>query len=221
MIIQVCDYSARGILLEGSITAPRQQKEQVCRDLHIGESIKLPGDDVRRPTPKKIRLKPNDCLRIETDEHLTVPSNVFGTICSRASLTAEGLIVANLKIDPKFQGKLTITIYNTSKNIITLNHELPFCSIFFQGLETPLPDTAPIRTPPEAKIISGHRIVETLNRALPFILTFGASVLASLIASYLFGWIKPEYKTSRHLPNTAIVEQQTAKSNEQHPQQQP
>src|SRR5688500_17334031 len=132
MVIRLCDYAEKGILFNGDAPPARHDKEHVCYDLHVGESVKLPGDDTRRPTPKRIRLKANDCLRIETREHLSIPNDLFGTICSRASLTAEGLLVANLKIDPKFQGKLVVTVYNTSKNIITINSELPFCSIFFQ-----------------------------------------------------------------------------------------
>src|SRR5437016_3312221 len=101
MIIRVEDYEAKGIVLHNGIPFHATGKEQICYDLHVGESIKRPGDDTRRATPASIRLKPNDCIRIETREELALPNNVFGTICSRASLTAEGLVAANLKIDPK------------------------------------------------------------------------------------------------------------------------
>ena len=138
MIIKLADYEAKGIVLHNATAFQANDKEQICYDLHVGDSVKRPGDDTRRATPRPIRLKPNDCVRIETREELAVPNNVFGTICSRASLTAEGLVAANLKIDPKFHGKLFVTVYNTSRNINAINPDLPFCSIFFQTLETPV-----------------------------------------------------------------------------------
>ena len=192
MIIRVSDYPAKGIkIVSNGAQANGDPKEQICFDLHVGEGVRIAGDDTRRRTPNPIRLKPNDCLRIETREHLTIPNTVFGMLCSRASLTAEGLVAANLKIDPKFQGKLTITIFNASKNVITINPNLPFCSIYFATLEEPVDSESPIRTPPEAKIITGNRILEWFHRSSGHILTFVLSVLASIIASYIFGWAGP------------------------------
>lgn len=207
MIIKVADYEARSIVLHNAVPFVATGKEQICYDLHVGESVKRPGDETRRRTPKQIRLKPNDCIRVETREELALPNDVFGTICSRASLTAEGLVAANLKIDPKFHGKLFVTVYNTSRNINTINTDLPFCSIFFQTLESPVSDAAPMRHPPEAKIITGPRVVEAFLRARPFLLTFIASVLASLLAAYLFGWFHPQEKASNSSTTSPKIEQ--------------
>jgi deoxycytidine triphosphate deaminase len=93
MIIKVANYEAKGIVLRNAVPFRENDKEQICYDLHVGQSVKRPGDDIRRATPKKIRLKPNDCIRIETREEFSLSNNVFGTVCSRASLTAEGLVV--------------------------------------------------------------------------------------------------------------------------------
>jgi len=204
MIIKVADYKAKGIVLRNAVPFRENGKEQICYDLHVGQSVKRPGDETRRATPNKIRLKPNDCIRIETQEEFSLPNNVFGTVCSRASLTAEGLVAANLKIDPKFNGKLFVTVYNTSRNINTINIDLPFCSVFFQTLESPVSDTAPVRHPPDPKIITGPHIVEALLRALPFIVTFIASVAASLVAAYLFGWFHATAETRTTLPKQGV-----------------
>lgn len=207
MIIRVSNYAAKGIKIVNGGQPNGDPKEQICFDLHVGASVRIAGDETRRPTPKPIRLKPNDCLRIETKEHLTIPNTVFGMLCSRASLTAEGLVAANLKIDPKFQGKLTITIFNASKNVITINPDLPFCSIFFATLEEPVDPDSPIRTPPEAKIITGNRIVEWFHRSSGHILTFLLSVLASIIASYIFVWAGAS-KVTAATPHPASPTQQ-------------
>jgi deoxycytidine triphosphate deaminase len=186
MIIRIQDYPSKGIQITNAAPPSTDNKEEISYDLHVGDSVRRPGDDTRRPTPKTIRLAPNDCLRIETREHLTVPDRVFGVLCSRASLTAEGLLAANLKIDPKFQGRLVVTIFNASRNVITVNKQPPFCSIFFSTLELPIDADAPVRTPPEAKLITSSRFVEWTLRNKSHFITFLFSVLASFIASYLF-----------------------------------
>ena len=192
MIIQIRDYPTYKIRIEPqpdndvSYTQSPDRRELVSLDLHVGELIKLPGNDSSFIPPKRIVLRPNDCVRIQTRERLTVPDTVFGQICSRASLTAEGLVAANLKIDPKFQGNLVVAVYNTSKNRIVLDSSLPFCSIFFQTLEHALPEDAPVRVPPPSKIIIGSRFKDWLFSVAPFLLTFLASVAASLIASIIF-----------------------------------
>ena len=206
MIIKVANYRAKHILLDNAVQFHPEDKEQICYDLHVGESIKFPGDDTRRPTPKQIRLKPNDCIRIETREELRVPNDVFGTICSRASLTAEGLVASNLKIDPKFNGKLFVTVYNTSRNINSINPDLPFCSIFFQAIESPVSTAAPVRHPPDAKIITGPRYLEAFLRAVPFLVTFIFSVLASLLATYLYVLFHPQERNSKSGNNSATIE---------------
>src|SRR5437868_6671873 len=108
MVIQIRNYQRYGIRIETTDGSGHQidalrnnpDRERTVCDLHVGASIKKPGDETRRPTPGKIILGPSDCLRIETRESFSVPDNVFGLVVSRASLSAEGLVVAIIKIDP-------------------------------------------------------------------------------------------------------------------------
>jgi deoxycytidine triphosphate deaminase len=184
MVIQLKDYPRHGI----EITPKHEpdSKERIVYDLHVGLSYRRPGDANRRVIRKVITLRPNDCVRIDTEEELRIPLGVFGQTCSRASLTAEGLVVANLKIDPNFQGSLNVTAFNTSKRSISISPGKPFCSIFFFTLESPLEAGAPARVPPDPKILMGGQYKEAFLRAVPHVITWGLSVAASLVAAYIF-----------------------------------
>jgi len=188
MVIKTSEFEEHGIQIASNLPPPNH-KEKVVRDLHAGEGYRKPGDANRYELVEKVYVHPNDCLLIETEEELTVPQDVFGQVCSRASLTAEGVLVANLKIDPKFSGKLTITVINVGRRYLRIERGMAFCSVFFQTLGGPVGDTAPARKPPDARLLTSHRYVAAALAAWPFGLTFLASVAASLIAAYLFGWL--------------------------------
>ena len=195
MVIQIIDYARHGIFVEHQPhnnnrreVTPPDEKERISLDLHVGKSVKYPGNEQMHSTPKQINLGPNGCIRIETREYFRLPGNVFGQVCSRASLTAEGLVVANLKVDPKFHGRLDVTVFNTSKNCICIDPTLPFCCIFFQTLERPLSDELPERVPPEPKIINNNRFISWLYSVVPNMITIGLSVGMTFLIAFLLGW---------------------------------
>lgn len=187
MIIQRQHFDRHGIeIVDGDLVNPRDPdhapEEEICYDLHVGQAIRPPGSEARRTPSAHIELSPNNAVRIETRERLTIPNGVFGQICSRASLTAEGLVVSNLKVDPNFQGRLVVTVFNTSKNRIRIDSALPFCSVFFHTLEESLASQR-VRTPPEARAITESPWKVGLRKSFPYVITFVLSVVASLIAA--------------------------------------
>jgi dUTPase len=187
MIIRSCDFPTYGLQIEGDGAPPTDPKEQVVRDLHIGKAFRTPGDANRHELAKHVFLKPNDCILLETYEQLTVPSGVFGMVVSRAGLAAEGIIVASLKIDPLFNGQLTVTVINVGKRLLRVEQGMPFCSVFFQSMEQPA--HGPVsRTPPVPRVLPTDWYKARIRALWPFLLTFGASVAASLIAAYIFIW---------------------------------
>lgn|GEM_PF-1620176 len=204
MIIKIGDYATHGITIDPHDKRP--DKELVACDLHPGQSFRNPGDANPRPMPEHLVLPPNDCIRIETEEFLRIPRGAFGQVCSRASLTADGLLVANLKIDPLFFGRLVVTVYNASPRQLTIEKEQAFCSIFFQTVEGDgVPPTSAPRQPPDPKILTGSRFVEVVRRVWPFALTFVASVVASLFAAYLFSWVAAP--KDHPIPNSTAAHQ--------------
>ncbi|MBI5244187.1 MAG: hypothetical protein HY922_11015 [Elusimicrobia bacterium] len=109
-----------------------KSKETVVCDLHVGENTW--ENRIRRPAPNKLKIQPNTCRVIETAEVFTVPDNVFGVICSRASIASRGLYVANAKVDPLYVQPLKLVVFNTTKQTIILKKGEAFCSVFFAKL---------------------------------------------------------------------------------------
>lgn len=134
MILQRQHFAARRIVID-----PFQDDvtELVSYDLHVGGKYRRPGipTDYQFPAAKPLVLKPNTCIVVWTKEKFSIPDDVFGMLCSKGSLTASGLMVANTKVDPMFHGQLRIAVYNASNRPIHMRHDMAFCSIVFQTLE--------------------------------------------------------------------------------------
>jgi deoxycytidine triphosphate deaminase len=133
MILLKRNLQTRGVIVTGMIDDP---KELVSCDLRIGKRYQEPGDPQIFEFPKtSYSLKPNRCIVVHTLEKLSVPDGIFATLCSKGSLTARGLMVANTKIDPLFCNYLQISVFNAGNRPVELSREMPFCSIIFHTLE--------------------------------------------------------------------------------------
>ena len=88
------------------IAASEQSKERVALDLHVGDDYQVDFQDKWLAMP--VVLRPNDCIRIRIDESISTPDHVFGQVCSKGGTSAEGLLVANQKVDPNFHGRLEL-----------------------------------------------------------------------------------------------------------------
>lgn len=121
-------------------------KELVTTDLCVGEVGMPPGLTEMRILQFPLRLYPSECTVLETEEEIRLGANAFGLICSKGTLSAQGLLVANTKIDPHFQGRLRIPVYNAGTNPITITKQMPFCSVVFTEMKTSV--TGGARTPP-------------------------------------------------------------------------
>lgn len=126
----------------------------------------------------KFTLKPASCVVLETKEHVSTGNKVFGFICSRASLSAMGLIVSNLKVDPNFSDTLFITAFNAGIQNITLKVGEPFCTIVFAAVEGPCSGRA-VR--PDC-LGAKNRLGDKVKKYLPHILTYVGSVATAVLA---------------------------------------
>jgi deoxycytidine triphosphate deaminase len=183
-VIKNSELASFGLLLKRNGAPPTDEKEQVVYDLHIGNAYRVAGDANRREFAGSMFLRPNDCILLETAEHLTVPAGIFGTVVSRAGLAAEGIIVATLKIDPRFTGNLTVTVINVGKRFLRVTPGMPFCCVFFSTMTTPADDG--VRVPPAAHLLPVDRWKAKVRAVWPLLLTFVMSVAASLVAAYVF-----------------------------------
>ena len=78
----------------------------------------------------KICLQPGSAVIIETDESVQFPKSRFGHIVPKVSLLQDGLSNTSSKIDPGYEGKLLITVFNLGKRTIYLKKRQKFCTLY-------------------------------------------------------------------------------------------
>lgn len=112
--------------------------EQVSVDLSIGSMYKKAGDTDWRHITDKVVISPNSCLLICTEQTIKMPNNAFAFLSSKGSLGAKGILVANTKVDPLFEGKLHIPVFNVGNKKVSLSTKDKFCSLTFLTTEHPI-----------------------------------------------------------------------------------
>lgn len=80
----------------------------------------------------EISIKPQSSIVLEVKEHIKVPFNMYGLILQTGSIFLEqGILIGAGKIEPSFDGKLRMLIYNTSKTKRTLKKGQKIASAIF------------------------------------------------------------------------------------------
>lgn len=100
--------------------------EQWAKDLSKEKAIMyaIEGDE--------ISIKPQSSIVLEVQENIQVPFNMYGLILQTGSVFLEqGILIGAGKIEPSFDGKLRMLIYNTSKTKRTLKKRQKIASAIF------------------------------------------------------------------------------------------
>jgi deoxycytidine triphosphate deaminase len=192
MIVPLEHWKVLGIKVVSTLTPsvdPLEEAlkslERVALDLHVGSAY---DTDFTRWIAIKdgINLEPGQCIRVEVDEKIETPDNVFGQVCSKTSQTADGLFAANLKVDPNFQGQITPTLFNAGKKPVRITQGLLFASVWF-GTIDPVPVKPPRRDAHQKRTVElarrGPR--ETLVAVRPYLLTGIATIVTALVPALL------------------------------------
>lgn len=132
MILRRIDFKKYGVSVVPDLT---ELKEEVCIDLHVGDSFLEAGSSAAYPFDKAYSLEAGACIIVRTKEVISLPNNVFGTLCAKGSLAALGFLVPNTKVDPMFFGELDIALFNAGKRPLNVENGKAFCSIVFHKLE--------------------------------------------------------------------------------------
>ena len=167
---------------DGNLTPVEHSgKGEMSWDLSIGGILVREGGASLHRMERGFVLKPNECVVLETREHIRTGPKVLGFICSRASLASKGLIVSNLKVDPNYSDTLYVTVFNAGTGNIPLDTGEPFCAVVFG--ETDGVCTVETRRPDPEGISSGWS--EWLMRTTPYIITAAVSVALSAVGSII------------------------------------
>jgi dCTP deaminase len=90
------------------------------------EDIPLrPGD----AETEHITLHPGDAVIIETEESVHMPAAMFGYIVPRVRWLQQGISNTLSKIDPGYNGRLLITLFNLGRNKVDIPRLERFCSL--------------------------------------------------------------------------------------------
>lgn len=106
-------------------------------DLRIGLAVNL--SDKSQPTivDKKIIIPALSSTFIISKEHVWISDSLIGTLHSRGSLSAKGLIVNSTTVDPNWSGQLTFLVFNSSRMPLELDAEAPFVTLILHRVATP------------------------------------------------------------------------------------
>ncbi len=147
---------------------------------------------------EKICLQAGSAVIIETAESVQFPKSRFGHIVPKVSLLQDGLSNTSSKIDPGYNGKLLVTVFNLGKRTVFLKKGQKFCTLYVLDIQNGVTPYNKV-----GKRIAGSSRVSPLRRAMDSI-ERGQALIAclALIVSIITGLAqivehiqKPEVKT--------------------------
>jgi dCTP deaminase len=71
---------------------------------------------------------------VQTLEHVYVPKFRFGYVVPKVSLLQKGISNTSSKVDPGYEGRLLVTVFNLGKKTETLHRGETFCTIAFHDV---------------------------------------------------------------------------------------
>jgi deoxycytidine triphosphate deaminase len=139
-----------------------------------------------------ITIKGHDSFVVEAAEEIRVPHNRYGIVLPTGSLfLSRGVLVASAKVEPAFDGKLKLRIYNTTSKSLYLTKGDKLGSVIFFSTESththkPISRASEISTAPITRLTQvGKWFGLNKNLWLNWIvMVLCSSALASLINHY-------------------------------------
>ncbi len=104
-------------------------------DLRVGWEAYLNGEMIDVKMAGKVIIPPKTHALILTLERIKLPDNVMGDMKLRSSLAREGLLGGFAWVDPGWDGKLTLAVFNSADKPVELFYGERFVQIAFIRLE--------------------------------------------------------------------------------------
>jgi len=141
------DKTLRAMLAEGSLTVDPISDESIqpaSIDCRLGDHYLLVEDmnmDIitldseihyREIVGDSITIPPHTFLLATTKEYVKLPNNLTAFVEGRSSIGRIGLFIQNAGwVDPGFEGKITLELYNANSLPIKLQKDRRICQLVF------------------------------------------------------------------------------------------
>jgi dCTP deaminase len=117
---------------DGQLLLDARDESNLTYDLRVGKEYKDHRYEGKADVGEEgIKLPPNSAVIIQTLEHVHVPKFRFGYIVPKVSLLQDGISNTSSKVDPGYDGKLLVTVFNLGSKTETLPRGKTFCTIAF------------------------------------------------------------------------------------------
>jgi deoxycytidine triphosphate deaminase len=138
-----------------------------------------------------IEIKPKSSIIIQTLEFLCVPNNMYGLIMPTGSLLLQqGIFIANTKIEPSFNGKFEILLYNSSncKRVIKKGQFVASAIFFRTEKTTNLPPITKDNPPIKKHKKLYQKIYSSIKADPKFVILIISTILTSSLAAAFFSY---------------------------------
>ena len=118
-------------------------------DLRVGYAITPDGEDVLFPkdirdasnyqNQEMIRIPAKKGVVIVTRERVYLTGKLIATVHGRARITAKGIFVNPVTVDPHWNGKLILYFYNTNNEDVEIPSRWAVATLIFHSVETSTP----------------------------------------------------------------------------------
>jgi deoxycytidine triphosphate deaminase len=180
-MILTTNLHTRGVVIAPFNVDP---KEQVSVDLTVGSMYQRSGDPDWLHIGDEIVIHPGSCVLVQTAEVIRMPNDIFGLLATKGSIGAKGIVTANTKLDPLFDGNLNIPVFNVSGRKVQIKAGQRFCSISFWEIESPIVGSS-TRNAIKLQPREIGKARDFLERNAPHIITAAVSLIGAIVAALI------------------------------------
>ena len=99
-----------------------KDESNLTYDLRVGDEYKDHRYKGKADVGEEgIKLRPNSAVIIQTLEHVHLPKFRFGYIVPKVKLLQKGISNTSSKVDPGYDGRLLVTVFNLGSKTETLH----------------------------------------------------------------------------------------------------
>lgn len=156
-----------------------------------------------------ITIQGNGSVVIEVAQEIRMPHNNYGVVLSTGKLfLSKGVLIATAKVEPSFEGKLKLRVFNTTKKRVTIQKGEKLGSvIFFQTESTKVheirvKDSHISNEPAPKRLILMKWFSENKSLWVAPLVSFVVMVLTIVLTHFLF------WKPNLELAKAELIKQQ-------------